>query len=152
MNSTAMSRTEAVETLREFTSLDGNIAEINLRVKPNVYICIYLRTYIFHTRNQPHPIYLPANSQRVLLTGFVATKAWLLATAVRWMIVTIELHTNEKNKFLCKVIRWQLKLLQGKINNVPTIVIRRNSNKVHFQLIDCSNFEKKICLSIIFTW
>lgn len=109
-------RTEAVEILREFTSLDGNIAEINLHVKPSVYICINLRTYIFHTRNHPHPICLPANSPRVLLTGFVATKAWLLATAVRWMIVTIELHTNEKNRFLCKVIRWQLKLLQGKIN------------------------------------
>jgi hypothetical protein len=60
---------------------------------------------------------LPTNPQRynhVLLTGFVATKAWLLATAVRWMIVTIELQINEKNRFLCNVIRWQLRLLQGK--------------------------------------
>lgn len=51
------------------------------------------------------------------LTGLVATNSWLLAIAVSEIIVTTELQTKEKNRFLCRVILWQLKLLEKRNKN-----------------------------------
>lgn len=75
------------------------------------------------------------------LTGLVATNSWLLATAVSEIIVTTELQTKEKNRFLCRVILWQLKLLE-----------KRNKNKwVHGRTTMCTwgqlwHFEKLLIL------
>lgn len=84
-----------------------------------IYIYEYLITHSKYIRTPHLSQHFPANPLNLrahlfLLTGFVATKAWLLATAVRLMIVTTELQTKEKNRFLCKVILWQLRLLRGK--------------------------------------
>lgn len=46
------------------------------------------------------------------LTGFLCTISWFFATAVSQMMVMTEFRTNEKKRFLCRVILWQLKLLQ----------------------------------------
>lgn len=56
-------------------------------------------------------------ANRLPLTGLVATNSWLLATAVSEIIVTMELQTKEKNRFLCRVILWQLKLLEERNKN-----------------------------------
>lgn len=66
--------------------------------------------------------------KRLSLTGLVATNSWLLAMAVSEIIVTTELQTKEKNRFLCRVILWQLKLLE-----------KRNKNKwVHGRTTMCT--------------
>lgn len=65
---------------------------------------------------------------RLSLTGLVATNSWLLAMAVSEIMVTTELQTKEKNRFLCRVILWQLKLLE-----------KRNKNKwVHGRTAMCT--------------
>lgn len=46
------------------------------------------------------------------LTGFLCTISWFFATAVSQMMVMTEFRTNEKKRFLCRVILWQLKLLR----------------------------------------
>lgn len=80
-------------------------------------------------------------SNTLSLTGLVATNSWLLATAVSEIIVTTELQTKEKNRFLCRVILWQLKLLE-----------KRNKNKwVHGRTAMCTwgqlwHFEKLLIL------
>lgn len=50
--------------------------------------------------------------KRSLLTGFLATTSGLLTTAMRQMMVMAELSTQEQKRFLCRVILWQLRLLQ----------------------------------------
>lgn len=48
------------------------------------------------------------------LTGLACVTSWLFATQVKKMMVITELSTKEKNRFLCRVILWQLKLLSGR--------------------------------------
>ena len=47
-----------------------------------------------------------------VLTGFLNTNSWLNAIFFNQMMVITEFSTKEKNMFLWRVIRWQLKLLQ----------------------------------------
>lgn len=55
-------------------------------------------------------------------TGLLSTSSRLSAT-VNQMMVMIEFNTNEKNRFLCSVILWQLKLLREAEGNTQTTLV-----------------------------